>query len=82
MLVKLARNLVLNDTRYRADPRGTQVPDHIKGVPVVVEAPAAKDGKVPEHILLPKGTVLLSDKVVVPEDAPEPDTLSAMSKKK
>lgn len=73
MLVKMRSNLYVNDTRYRASPGGTEIPDKIDGKQVVEWAP--KDKRKENLYYLPQ------DVKIIDKDyrAPDPESLPAVN---
>lgn len=84
MKVMLARSLYLGNQRYRRDPGGTELPDHIdmvnsKGDLVSMEVVLDRDGVNPEtQIALPKGTTLFDEAKAVKPVKDKPMALSKM----
>lgn len=83
MLVKMRSNLYLNDTRYRANPLGTEIPDTVGGKQVVEWKP--KDQREEGFYYLPRDVVIIGEADTAAAGSghlgKEPVTLSELNKK-
>lgn len=70
MLVKMRSNLYVNDTRYRASPGGTEIPDQIDGKKVVEWAP--KDKRKENLYYLPQDVKIIDKDYRAPDPTDTP----------